>query len=157
MSPKTTCGLETACSWPEVTIGTGAVVAARSIVTRDVAPYTVVAGAPAQVKKLRFPESLVEMLLVRLKVVKAVGRAKFLLEKWQLAYCRRRTIGRAPVRHGQVAIDHLNNLELIVPAAIVPADVVRPVTLPCGSRWMKRVAVTLVAPVSIAYGASSPG
>lgn len=31
-----------------VTIGTGAVVAAQSVVTKDVAPYTIVGGAPAR-------------------------------------------------------------------------------------------------------------
>lgn len=36
---------------PGITIGEGAVVAAGSIVTRDVPPYTVVAGAPAKVIK----------------------------------------------------------------------------------------------------------
>lgn len=34
---------------PGVTVGKGGVVAARSTVTRDVAPWTVVAGAPAKV------------------------------------------------------------------------------------------------------------
>ena len=34
-----------------VTIGEGAIVGARSVVTRDVAPYTVVAGNPARVIK----------------------------------------------------------------------------------------------------------
>lgn len=33
---------------PGVTIGEGAVVAAGSVVTKDVAPYTIVAGAPAK-------------------------------------------------------------------------------------------------------------
>ncbi len=33
---------------PGVTIGTGAVVAAGSVVTKDVAPYTIVAGVPAK-------------------------------------------------------------------------------------------------------------
>lgn len=36
---------------PGVTIGEGAVVATGSIVTRDVPPYVVVAGAPAKVIK----------------------------------------------------------------------------------------------------------
>jgi acetyltransferase-like isoleucine patch superfamily enzyme len=48
---------------PGVTIGSGAVVAAGSIVTRDVPPYAVVAGVPAKVKKMRFPEKVVERLL----------------------------------------------------------------------------------------------
>ena len=33
---------------PEVIVGTGAVVAAIALVTKDVAPYTVVAGMPAR-------------------------------------------------------------------------------------------------------------
>jgi acetyltransferase-like isoleucine patch superfamily enzyme len=38
---------------PGVTIGKGALVAAGSVVTRDVAPYSVVAGIPAKVIKVR--------------------------------------------------------------------------------------------------------
>jgi len=44
-------------------IGTGAVIAARSIVTKDVPPYAIVAGAPAKIIRFRFPEKLVERLL----------------------------------------------------------------------------------------------
>lgn len=44
-------------------IGTGAIVASGSIVTHDVPAYAVVAGVPAQVKKYRFPEPLIEQLL----------------------------------------------------------------------------------------------
>lgn len=33
---------------PDITIGEGAIVAARAVVTRDVAPYTIVAGVPAR-------------------------------------------------------------------------------------------------------------
>lgn len=40
---------------PDVTIGEGAVVGAGSVVTKDVDPYTVVAGVPAKIlKKLDF-------------------------------------------------------------------------------------------------------
>ena len=46
-----------------VRIGTGAIVASGSVVTRDVPPYAIVAGNPAVVKKSRFPAELVEQLL----------------------------------------------------------------------------------------------
>jgi phosphonate metabolism protein (transferase hexapeptide repeat family) len=37
------------------TVGTGAVIAAGAIVTKDIPPYSVAAGVPAKVVKLRFP------------------------------------------------------------------------------------------------------
>lgn len=46
-----------------VRIGTGAVIAARALVTRDVPPYAVVAGTPARILRYRFPEALIERLL----------------------------------------------------------------------------------------------
>jgi acetyltransferase-like isoleucine patch superfamily enzyme len=46
-----------------VTIGDGAVVAARTVVTRDVAPYAIVAGNPGQVVAHRFSEQQREQLL----------------------------------------------------------------------------------------------
>src|SRR6201994_1664875 len=48
---------------PGRTIGTGAVIAAGAIVTKDVAPYTIVAGNPARVVRRRFPEAIEERLL----------------------------------------------------------------------------------------------
>ncbi len=48
---------------PGVKIGEGAVVAAGSIVTKDVPPYTVVAGNPAQTVRRRFAEEQIERLL----------------------------------------------------------------------------------------------
>jgi virginiamycin A acetyltransferase len=48
---------------PGVTIGHGAVVAAASVVTRDVPPYAIVAGNPARVVRMRFAEPDVEHLL----------------------------------------------------------------------------------------------
>lgn len=39
-----------------VTIGEGAVVAAGAVVTKDVPPYSIVAGIPARVVKMRFDE-----------------------------------------------------------------------------------------------------
>ena len=46
-----------------VRVGTGAVIGAGSIITKDVAPYTVVAGAPARVIKKRFSDNVIEALL----------------------------------------------------------------------------------------------
>jgi len=46
-----------------VNIGDGAVIGARSIVTRDVPPYSIVAGSPAKVIRKRFTESQIETLL----------------------------------------------------------------------------------------------
>lgn len=39
---------------PGVSIGDGAVVGAASVVTRDVAPFAIVAGAPARILRMRF-------------------------------------------------------------------------------------------------------
>lgn len=46
-----------------VTIGQGAVVAAGAVVTKDVEPYAVVGGVPAQTIKYRFSQELIEALL----------------------------------------------------------------------------------------------
>lgn len=46
-----------------VSVGHGAVVGAHSVVTRDIAPYTVVAGNPATIKRMRLPPSLISLLL----------------------------------------------------------------------------------------------
>ncbi|WP_407496202.1 DapH/DapD/GlmU-related protein [Pseudooceanicola sp. MF1-13] len=48
---------------PEVTVGDGAVVASGAIVTKDVAPYTIVAGTPAKVMRLRQPKDIAERLI----------------------------------------------------------------------------------------------
>ena len=45
-----------------VTIGDGAVIAARSVVTKDVPPYTVVAGNPAYPVKKRFTDDIIAKL-----------------------------------------------------------------------------------------------
>ncbi|MDX1974307.1 MAG: CatB-related O-acetyltransferase [Rickettsiales bacterium] len=46
-----------------VTIGHGAVIGARAVVTRDVAPYALVAGNPAREIRKRFDEATIERLL----------------------------------------------------------------------------------------------
>ena len=48
---------------PEVTVGDGAVVAASAVVTRDVAPYEIVAGIPAKPLRRRFPAPVAERLI----------------------------------------------------------------------------------------------
>jgi len=46
-----------------VTIGKGAVVAAGTIVTKSIAPYSVVGGAPAKLIKMRFDENIIAELM----------------------------------------------------------------------------------------------
>ena len=48
---------------PEVTVGHGAVVGAGAMVTKDVAPYTIVAGNPATLIRRRQPEPIAERLM----------------------------------------------------------------------------------------------
>lgn len=48
---------------PGVTIGDGAVIAAHSVVSRDVPPYAIVAGNPAQTVRRRFDDETVARLL----------------------------------------------------------------------------------------------
>lgn len=51
---------------PGVKVGDGAIVAARSVVTKDVPPYAIVGGNPAKVVKARFPDEVVtELLAIR--------------------------------------------------------------------------------------------
>lgn len=48
---------------PEVSVGHGAVVAAQAVVTRDVAPYEIVAGIPARPIRTRFAPDIATRLI----------------------------------------------------------------------------------------------
>ena len=48
---------------PEVSLGDGAVVASGAVVTKDVAPYTIVAGTPAVKLRDRQPPAIAERLI----------------------------------------------------------------------------------------------
>lgn len=48
---------------PEITLGDGAVVASGAVVTKDVAPYAIVAGVPAKVIRWRQPPEVAERLV----------------------------------------------------------------------------------------------
>lgn len=51
---------------PGVRIGDGAIIAAESVVTKDVEPYTIVGGNPAKVIRKRFsPEVIQELLEIK--------------------------------------------------------------------------------------------
>ncbi len=46
-----------------VTIGDGAIIASRAVVTKDVEPYAIVGGVPAKMIKRRFSDSTISALL----------------------------------------------------------------------------------------------
>lgn len=48
---------------PGIKIGDGAIIAAYSVVTKDVEPYSVVGGNPVRFIKKRFNDELIELLL----------------------------------------------------------------------------------------------
>lgn len=48
---------------PGVRIGAGAIVAAASVVTRDVPPYAVVGGNPASIIRMRYPVEVINEIL----------------------------------------------------------------------------------------------
>lgn len=48
---------------PGITVGEGAVIAAGSVVTKDIPPYAVVGGNPARVIKYRFEQEIINRIL----------------------------------------------------------------------------------------------
>ena len=48
---------------PGVKIGDGAIVGANSVVTKDVKPYTIVAGNPARLIRKRYSDKIIKHLL----------------------------------------------------------------------------------------------
>lgn len=48
---------------PGITVGHGAIIATKAVVTKDIPPYAIVGGNPAKVIKMRFSESKIEKLL----------------------------------------------------------------------------------------------
>ncbi|VEP17156.1 Virginiamycin A acetyltransferase [Hyella patelloides LEGE 07179] len=48
---------------PGVKIGDGAIIAAKSVVTKDIQPYTIVGGNPAKFIRQRFPDEIIKALL----------------------------------------------------------------------------------------------
>lgn len=48
---------------PEVTVGTGAIVASGAVVTKDIPPFMIVAGCPAQPLRARFSDTVIARLL----------------------------------------------------------------------------------------------
>jgi len=46
-----------------VTIGDGAIIGSRAVVTKDVEPYSIVGGMPAKLIRKRFPEEQIQQLL----------------------------------------------------------------------------------------------
>ncbi|MGG1444194.1 Vat family streptogramin A O-acetyltransferase [Brevibacillus laterosporus] len=52
-----------ACIMPGVKIGDGAIIAAKSVVTKDVQPYTIVGGNPSKELRKRFTDDIIATLL----------------------------------------------------------------------------------------------
>jgi Acetyltransferase (isoleucine patch superfamily) len=66
-----------------VTIGTGSIVAANSVVTRSCEPYSIIGGVPARLIRPRFTPEQVELLLASLWWTHDLPEAKRLVEALQ--------------------------------------------------------------------------
>jgi len=94
-----------------VTVGNGAVIAARSIVTRDVPPFAIVAGSPGRIVKYRFSEQVIER----------IQRIAW----WRYAFPQLKDI------NVDLPIDaYLDELEALIETGLQPAELH---TLPIGS------------------------
>ena len=94
---------------PGVSVGDGAIVAAGTVVTKNVPPYSVVAGVPASVKHYRFSESVIERLL----------RVKW----WELELQELSGLRVLDSFHpGIIPARFFNDLHALVRGAIIPDD-----------------------------------
>ena len=96
---------------PGVTVGAGAIVAARAVVTHDVPPYAVVAGNPARLVRTRFdPETVARLIAVawwdwprdklarNLDAVRGADIAALEAARWSFAPSSARFISRLTTR-----------------------------------------------------------
>ena len=80
-------------------IGTGAVIGANAVVTKDVAPYTVVGGVPAKLISQRFSDEIIRAILTS--------------EWWELSYDTLRSLPLGNIIKCIPAINALKTYELI--------------------------------------------
>lgn len=76
-----------ACIMPGISIGDGAIIAAKSVVTKNVAPYSIVGGNPAQELRKRFSDAKIRELLKlqwwNWPIEKITKNLSFLTSKYQ--------------------------------------------------------------------------
>ncbi|PWB34955.1 transferase [Pseudomonas sp. SDI] len=77
-----------------VSVGTGAIIATRALVTRDVPPYAIVAGVPAKIIRYRHSPEIIERLLAS--------------QWWELDYEWLKTL---PMDRPQAFLDQLDQLK----------------------------------------------